>query len=272
MTRGWPQKVVTSLPWSPHPPPPPTGGTARLPTHPLLRSCPCHPCSGADIDYITKAHKQNKPTVFTKILGIYRIGYQNSQNRKAIKQDVLVMENLFYNHTVPRIFDLKGSMRSRYVQSTGKTGDVLLDENLVEFMCSSPLYVREHCKHVLRDAIQNDTSFLADNGVMDYSLLLGIDEVKQELVVGVIDYIRTFTWDKRLEMYVKRTGILGGHGNLPTVISPKMYKQRFSEAMDRYFYLVPEKWSQLANFDRRAIAQSPPKVAEEEEEGDDEND
>lgn len=26
------------------------------------------------------------------------------------------------------------------------------------------------------------------------------------------DYIRTFTWDKKLEMVVKSTGILGGQG------------------------------------------------------------
>lgn len=86
---------------------------------------------------------------------------------------------------------------------------------------------------MITEAIENDTSFLSNNGVMDYSLLLGIDEQNKTLVVGIIDYIRTFTWDKRIEMYVKRTGILGGHGNLPTVISPKMYKTRFSEAMDR---------------------------------------
>lgn len=28
----------------------------------------------------------------------------------------------------------------------------------------------------------------------------------------VTDYIRTFTWDKKLEMVVKSTGILGGQG------------------------------------------------------------
>jgi hypothetical protein len=70
------------------------------------------------------------------------------------------------------------------------------------------------------------------------------------LVVGIIDYIRTFTWDKRLEMYVKRTGILGGHGNLPTVISPKMYKERFTDQMDKYFLCVPDRWHHLSVFQR----------------------
>jgi len=47
--------------------------------------------------------------------------------------------------------------------------------------------------------------------------------MQQTLVVGIIDYIRTFTWDKRLEMWIKSTGILGGSGNLPTVVSPSEY-------------------------------------------------
>ena len=49
----------------------------------------------------------------------------------------------------------------------------------------------------------------------------------------LLDYIRTFTFDKRLESIVKQSGLLGGQGKLPTVISPKLYKQRFSEAMER---------------------------------------
>jgi 1-phosphatidylinositol-3-phosphate 5-kinase len=29
---------------------------------------------------------------------------------------------------------------------------------------------------------------------MDYSLVVGVDSEKQELVIGIVDYIRTFTW------------------------------------------------------------------------------
>ncbi len=29
---------------------------------------------------------------------------------------------------------------------------------------------------------------------MDYSLVVGVDSDKHELVVGIVDYIRTFTW------------------------------------------------------------------------------
>lgn len=79
---------------------------------------------------------------------------------------------------------------------------------------------------------------------MDYSLLVGIDEVKHELVLGIIDFMRQYTWDKHLETWVKASGILGGPKNVaPTVISPKQYKKRFRKAMAGYFLVVPDQWS-----------------------------
>lgn len=49
-----------------------------------------------------------------------------------MKMDILVMENLFYDTSVKKVFDLKGSMRNRYAEKTGKDVEVFLDENLVE--------------------------------------------------------------------------------------------------------------------------------------------
>jgi hypothetical protein len=60
-----------------------------------------------------------------------------------------------------------------------------------------------------------------------------------------VDFIRTFTWDKKLESWVKESGILGGGGKEPTIVSPKQYKNRFRDAMDRYFLLVPDPWTHL---------------------------
>lgn len=80
--------------------------------------------------------------------------------------------------------------------------------------------------------------------VMDYSLLVGVDDEKHELVLGIIDFMRQYTWDKHLETWVKASGILGGPKNVsPTVISPKQYKKRFRKAMSAYFLVVPDQWS-----------------------------
>ncbi|XP_078260363.1 1-phosphatidylinositol 3-phosphate 5-kinase isoform X8 [Rhinoraja longicauda] len=199
-------------------------------------------------NYIITAVQQKRPTALAKILGVYRIGYKNSQNNTEKKLDLLVMENLFYGRKMAQVFDLKGSLRNRNVKTeTGKeTCDVvLLDENLLKMIRDNPLYIRSHCKAVLRASIHSDAYFLSSHLIIDYSLLVGRDDTTNELVVGIIDYIRTFTWDKKLEMVVKSTGILGGQGKMPTVVSPELYRTRFCEAMDKYFLKVPDHWTGL---------------------------
>lgn len=196
----------------------------------------------AYFDYMSKALFQKLPTVLTKIFGFYRISYKNSVTGKSVRLDCFVMENLFYDRKFKHIFDLKGSTRNRHVQSTGKQNEVLLDDNLIEYIQSSPLYIREPSKRLLRAALWNDTLFLSKLNVMDYSLLLGIDLERKELVIGILDFVRTFTWDKKLESWVKETAFLGGGRNEPTIISPGQYKGRFREAMERYFLMVPDKF------------------------------
>uniref|UniRef100_A0A3B4G9P8 1-phosphatidylinositol 3-phosphate 5-kinase n=1 Tax=Pundamilia nyererei TaxID=303518 RepID=A0A3B4G9P8_9CICH len=198
--------------------------------------------------YITGAVQQKRPTALAKILGVYRIGYKNSQNNTEKKLDLLVMENLFYGRKMAQVFDLKGSLRNRNVKTeSGKESCevVLLDENLLKLIHDNPLYIRSHCKSILRAAIHSDAYFLSSHLIIDYSLLVGRDDATEQLVVGIIDYIRTFTWDKRLEMVVKSTGILGGQGKMPTVVSPELYRARFCEAMDKYFLMVPDHWTGL---------------------------
>ncbi|KHJ36022.1 putative 1-phosphatidylinositol-3-phosphate 5-kinase fab1 [Erysiphe necator] len=197
------------------------------------------------------------PTVIAKLLGFYQIIIKNPTTGTEIKWDVLLMENLFYDRSPTRIFDLKGSMRNRKIQSTGEQNEVLLDENMVEFIYESPLFVREHSKKLLRAAIFNDTLFLQRNDVMDYSLMIAVDETRKELVVGIIDVVRTYTWDKKLESWIKDRGFAGGSRNRPTVTSPKEYKSRFREAMNRYILQAPNSWHQLQQVERKHTVNSP---------------
>lgn len=64
-----------------------------------------------------------------------------------------------------------------------------------------------------------------------------------QVIKFLSDYLRIFTWEKRLENMVKRTGILGGKGNLPTIISPEEYQKRFIDAMPKYFLEVPDHYA-----------------------------
>lgn len=180
------------------------------------------------------------PSVIAKMFGFYQVIIKNPATGTEFNWFLLVMENLFYDRSPTRIFDLKGSMRNRKVQSTGERDEVLLDENMVDYIYETPLFAREHSKKLLSQSVWNDTLFLGRQNVMDYSLMIAIDEQRHELVVGIIDCIRTYTWDKKLESWIKDRGFAGGGKNRPTVTSPKEYKSRFREAMARYVLQAPK--------------------------------
>lgn len=212
----------------------------------FLRSAPAY------FEYMSQSLFHDLPTVLARLFGVYRLGFKNTQTGRSMKMDVLVMENVFYGRQTSRIFDLKGSVRNRHVQASS---EVLLDENFLELIAESPLFIREHSKKLLRAAVWNDTLFLSKLDVMDYSLLVGVDDKQGELVVGIVDFVRTFTWDKKLESWVKETGILGGGGHEPTIVSPKQYKTRFRNSMEQYFLMVPDKYC-----DPKSIRR-PPRIA-----------
>ncbi|KAI3835801.1 hypothetical protein MKX03_028550 [Papaver bracteatum] len=192
--------------------------------------------------YLAESIDTRIPTCLAKILGIYQVTSKHQNGGKDARMDVLVMENLFFQRNLTRLYDLKGSTQSRYNADSSGSNKVLLDQNLIEAMPTSPIFVGNKAKRMLERAVWNDTSFLASIDVMDYSLLVGVDEEKQEIVVGIIDFMRQYTWDKHLETWVKTLGLLGGGKNsTPTVISPKQYMKRFRKAMSEYFPMVPDQ-------------------------------
>jgi len=182
------------------------------------------------------------PTALAKIIGVYSISYRKGSVRR--KHDVIVMENLFYQRNISKIFDLKGSLRSRYVhvdKAPANFQPVLLDENLLELMFESPFCVGSDSKLSLGMTIWNDSYFLSELNVMDYSLIVGVDQDTNQLVIGIIDYIRKYTWDKSLESWVKKS--ISGKNKVPTIISPAQYKERFRQAIWEYFVFVPDIWT-----------------------------
>ena len=195
--------------------------------------------------YLEQCVEKGEKTLLAKIVGVFKIAFKNSTTGQGMNLEFLVMENLFFGKEVSKSYDLKGSVRNRLMaEAEGAVdGQVLLDENLIRVSCESPLYIGRADKEVLNEAVQRDTAFLAKHEMMDYSLLAGICHTNNELVVGIIDYIRTFTWDKKLETLVKSvksSGVFGGQAKTPTVIKPDIYRQRFTDAMSRYFSSVPD--------------------------------
>ena len=89
----------------------------------------------------------------------------------------------------------------------------------------------------------NGTLFLSLINVVDYSILVGLDDDSTELVVGIIDYMRQYDIIKKMERMGKSVGMIAGQAE-PTVIQPPNYRNRFqAAAMERYFMMVPDKWT-----------------------------
>ncbi|KAL0432157.1 UNVERIFIED_CONTAM: putative 1-phosphatidylinositol-3-phosphate 5-kinase FAB1D [Sesamum latifolium] len=192
-------------------------------------------------DYMSQCYELGNQTCLAKILGIYQVAIRATKNGKETRHDLLVMENLSFGQHIARQYDLKGALHARFNSASNNSDDVLLDQNFVNDMNVSPLYVSRKSKRNLQRAIYNDTNFLNSINVMDYSLLVGVDTQRRELACGIIDYLRQYTWDKQLENWVK-SSLVVPKNQLPTIISPKEYKKRFRKFINTHFLSVPDHW------------------------------
>jgi len=116
---------------------------------------------------------------------------------------------------------------------------------LTPVIYESPLFVGQLSKRALRHSLWNDTLLLAKMNVMDYSLVIGIDEENKELILGIIDFIRTFTWDKKLESWVKERGLVGGGTKEPTIVTPRQYKNRYVSPLHLSNIQIPRQYGAI---------------------------
>ncbi|CAN4097924.1 unnamed protein product [Withania somnifera] len=191
-------------------------------------------------EYMDQCHAKRNQTCLAKILGIYQVNVR-PRGGKETRHDLMVMENLSFGRSTNRQYDLKGALHARFSAAGNGAGDVLLDQNFVNDMNVSPLYVGTRSKRALQRAVWNDCTFLKSINVMDYSLLVGVDSHRRELVCGIIDYLRQYTWDKQLENWVK-SSLVVPKNQLPTIVSPKEYYKRFRKFIDTHFLSVPDNW------------------------------
>lgn len=177
--------------------------------------------------YMWKILIRETESIMTKIFGLYEVSINNTTYY------YMVMENLFYglNNENLTIFDLKGSETNRFVKKT-KNGQTLLDTNYKLERNNEPLALYDKDFNFFINACKNDTNFLSDHNLIDYSLLLIIDEIKMNVRMGVIDFLRIYTWDKQLEHMGK---IVINKGAIPTITNPSDYKERFISAMRKFF-------------------------------------
>ncbi|KAL8537852.1 hypothetical protein ACS0TY_012836 [Phlomoides rotata] len=122
--------------------------------------------------YLSESISSRSPTCLAKILGIYQVASKHVKGGKYSKMDLLVMENLLYGRNLSRLYDLKGSTRSRYNSDSSGSNKVLLDQNLIEAMPTRPIFVGNKAKRLLERAVWNDTAFLAVSSFFFLLLLL----------------------------------------------------------------------------------------------------
>lgn len=140
----------------------------------------------------------NKASVIAKLLGYFTVEIKNLETGTTqAKADLLVMENLFYQHKISRTFDLKG-IQGRKVKAKPKDREkedpnappkTLFDGEWIEGQQRALLLLQPHAKRVLQEAVQADADFLARSNIMDYSFvsfafaaLRSTDSLAQSLV------------------------------------------------------------------------------------------
>ena len=76
----------------------------------------------------------SKPTVLAKLLGFYTVEIKNLETGATqAKADLLVMENLFYNQSIVKTFDLKGIQGRKVKPSNNASGSkTLFDGEWIE--------------------------------------------------------------------------------------------------------------------------------------------
>ena len=185
---------------------------------------------GMYFDYLAKSFFNHYPTTLAKILGAYRIKIKNRTKNESKIIYYFLQENLFVNPKSEKqlIYDLKGSKRNRFAPLHKR---VLLDNNFLLDFNSMPLTLDYAMKNIMNKWFINDSIFLSKWNIIDYSVLLIINEEDHSLRVGVIDYIQQYTLYKLLETRFKK--VVGKDD--PTIISPLEYKKRFLRAMNKYF-------------------------------------
>lgn len=213
-------------------------------------------------DY-SQYHMYNKKSIMAKIIGMFQFKIEGTPN--PIK--LVVMENIF---TIPkdailRKYDCKGSRYSRKVlpkpenfDTEVQTKDVLKDLDFIAIEKQIDFLDKNH-RLTLLTSIKRDSDFFRSHGIIDYSLIIAvvrrrfIDQpyIDRELLagglhliatpnpnvfymIGIIDYLQTYTWGKAAERVLKR--IKTCNPTLETSTQPpERYANRFYGFAEKSF-------------------------------------
>lgn len=128
-------------------------------------------------DYVKHIKSLGNKSLIARIYGIFSI-----KTNQFATLDVMIMQNTcLLTGTKQYTFDLKGSLIGRKVPfSNNISKKVLKDVNFLELNKSQKLVRISFLKfYELQRVIKSDSEFLLKHGIMDYSLLLVIEQNPQ---------------------------------------------------------------------------------------------
>ena len=204
--------------------------------------------------FLTDYLYSNGRSLLARLYGVWSVKIYEDE-KKIENGFYCLMENVFSGVDVVRKFDLKGSTRNR----RAREGKVIWDSDYIEGEeMIRPIETFDFCKEQIMAQLKQDVEFLKRWNVMDYSLIVAECAGGNELKIGVVDYLRSYTWDKALESIVKsylpenenRDGSLDGSFeenntteiSKPTILPADEYMNRFLEAIDKYVHVVNFDW------------------------------
>lgn len=189
-------------------------------------------------------------TVFARILGMFSIRFQNHRDY------FMLMENVSADRSLK--FDLKGSQVNRevgrwpffeFTQMPVQT--VYKDMDFVKNIGS--IRLRRIHRVRLLGSLRTDTQILEKFNIMDYSLLVSIQDPWDEsdvckkyrirgvingreetLTLGLIDYLQVYSLTKKMERVLKVITHPKVSHRL-SVVSPTAYRRRFILRMEEFF-------------------------------------
>jgi len=209
---------------------------------------------------------ENPDSPMVKILGLSKVRWQQVVNGQYVARDewLIVMSHLFVTDIpIHRKYDLKGSAEGRVVsdEERAQPGFTLRDYDFRDE--EGAMDIGPELASAFVGQLKKDTAFLAQNGVMDYSLLVGIherDHAKQDAkstiykknasrfeveqggmpstdgtkiyFVGLVDNLCEFSAKKHWEMVFKSCIFVTAD---ISSVPPDQYRARFLECCDKVF-------------------------------------
>ena len=203
----------------------------------------------------------NRNTLLSRFFGMHSIVMPGNGKGKKKQVHFVVMQSIFFGvRRLAKQYDLKGSTVARTVCPQGKDESLctLKDNNFRDY--NEVIQLDEAEQSVVLKQIQADIDFLHNNGLMDYSLLVGIRDVAEKKATadatagerfflsadktrvyyfGVIDVLQKYTAKKWLETAWKGKARMSKNYAGISSRNPTFYRDRF------YSFMATEVFKQV---------------------------